>query len=51
MNLVLGRYVIDAERAVRWIVIAVLAALVTYFGFRAYLTPELLFNFANAFYC
>ena len=32
-------------------VIAVLAALVSYYSFRSYLSPELLFNFANSFNC
>jgi hypothetical protein len=31
--------------------LAVLAALLVYFGFRGYLSAELLFNFANSFSC
>lgn len=38
-------------RAMMWIVVAALAGLVVYVAFRGYLTPELLLNFANAFYC
>ena len=38
-------------RALVWIALSVLAALVVYFAFRGYLNPELLFNFANSFYC
>jgi len=29
----------------------VLAALLVYFAFRAYFSPELLFNFSNSFSC
>ena len=38
-------------RAAAWLVLALLAALVVYVAFRGYVTPELLLNFANAFYC
>ena len=41
----------ERRRMARWLVLSVLAALVAYFGFRAYLNPELLFHFSNAFYC
>lgn len=34
-----------------WLILAVLAALVSYVAFRGYLTREMLFNFANSFYC
>jgi hypothetical protein len=34
-----------------WLVLSVLAALLAYFGFRAYLNPEVLFHFSNSFYC
>ena len=36
---------------VTWLVLSILAALLAWFGFRAYLNPELLFHFANALYC
>jgi hypothetical protein len=39
------------RRALVWLALSVLAALVTYVSFRGYLTPELLLNFANWFYC
>ena len=34
-----------------WMMLAVLAALVAYFAVRSYFSPELLFNFSNAFSC
>jgi hypothetical protein len=39
------------QRMVIWLVLSVLAALLFYFGFRGYLNPEFLFNFANHMYC
>ena len=33
-----------------WIVLSILAALLAWFGFRAYLNPELLFHFSNSLY-
>ena len=41
----------ERRRMVMWLVLSVLAALLAYFGFRAYLNPELLFQFSNSFYC
>jgi hypothetical protein len=38
-------------RTAIWVVISVFAALLAYFGFRSYLTPELLFHFANFHVC
>jgi hypothetical protein len=38
-------------RALIWVVLSVLAALLAWFGFRGYLNPELLFHFANSLYC
>jgi hypothetical protein len=38
-------------RALVWVALSVLAALVVFFAFRGYVSPELLFNFANSFYC
>lgn len=35
----------------RWLLIAVLALILTYVSFRGYLSPEFLFGFANAFTC
>lgn len=34
-----------------WFVLSTLAALLAWFGFRGYLSPELLFHFANSLYC
>jgi hypothetical protein len=39
------------KRILLWLVLLALAALVTYFGIRSYLSPEMLFNFANSFSC
>lgn len=41
----------QAKRILLWLMLTALAALITYLGIRGYLTPELLFNFSNAFYC
>lgn len=38
-------------RAAAWLAPGVLAALVVYFAFRGYLTPDFFYNFANVFYC
>lgn len=34
-----------------WLLLAVLAAMVSYVGFRGYLNPDFLINFANSFSC
>jgi hypothetical protein len=34
-----------------WAMLAALAALVTYFGFRGYVSADMLFNIGNLFYC
>ena len=41
----------QSRRILVWAMLAALAALVTYFTFRGYLSAELLFNFGNSFYC
>jgi cytochrome c oxidase subunit IV len=41
----------QGQRVLLWLILTVLAALVAYFGIRGYLSPELLFNFSNSFYC
>ena len=41
----------ERRRIAMWLVLSVLAALLAWLGFRAYLSPELLFHFSNAFYC
>ena len=39
------------KRLLMWLMLSVLAALVGWVGFRGYLSPELLFHFANSLYC
>ncbi len=39
------------QRMLVWLVLSVLVALLTYFGFRGYLSPELLFHLSNSLYC
>lgn len=41
----------QGKRFLLWLLLSALAALIAYFAFRAYLTPELLFHFSSAFYC
>lgn len=41
----------QTRRMLTWMVLALLAALVSYIGFRGYMSPELLIFFANSFYC
>ena len=41
----------QTRRILMWLMLVALASLVSYIGFRGYLSPELLFNFANSFYC
>ncbi len=41
----------QAKRILLWLMLASLAALVAYFAIRGYLSPELLLNFSNSFYC
>ena len=41
----------QGKRVLLWLILAAISALVTYFGIRSYLSPELLFNFSNTFYC
>lgn len=41
----------QSRRILLWLLVATLAALVAYAGFRGYVSPELLFNFSNAFSC
>ena len=39
------------KRVLLWLVLIALAAAVTYFGIRGYLSPELLFGFSSNFNC
>lgn len=41
----------QTTRILMWVMLIALAALVTYFGFRGYVSAEMLFNFGNSFYC
>jgi hypothetical protein len=50
-NRVTGMGPVQRRRLLMWAMLAVLAALVGWLGFRAYLNPELLFQFANALHC
>lgn len=45
------REISQIRRILKWLLIAVLALILTYVSFRGYLSPELLFNFANSFTC
>lgn len=39
------------RRAMVWLILAALAALMTYLAFRGYFSPDLLLNFSNTFSC
>jgi hypothetical protein len=39
------------HKALAWLLLATLACLIAYMSFRGYLSPELLFNFANSVTC
>ena len=39
------------RRMLKWLLLALLAMLVSYYSFRGYLVPELLIGFANSFTC
>jgi hypothetical protein len=41
----------ERRRLAMWLVVSVFAALLAYFGFRGYFSPELLFQFGNALHC
>lgn len=41
----------QARKILVWMLLAALAAIVSYLGFRGYLSPELLIDFSNSFYC
>lgn len=41
----------QTQRILKWLMLVALAALLSYFGVRSYLSPELLFGFANSFTC
>ena len=39
------------RRMLIWAILAAIVALLCWVGFRGYLSSEMLFNFANMFYC
>jgi hypothetical protein len=41
----------QARRILLSLMLVALAALIAYLGFRGYFSPELLFDFSNAFFC
>jgi hypothetical protein len=41
----------QTRRALIWTAMALIAVLLCLWGFRGYLSMEMLLNFANAFYC
>ena len=41
----------QSRKILVWAMLAALAALVTYFGFRGYVSADMLFNIGNLFYC
>jgi hypothetical protein len=42
---------LQRRRLVMWVMLSVLAALLAYFGFHGYLTPELLAHVGNSLCC
>ena len=42
---------LQTRKILVWLLLTALAVLVSYAGFRGYVSPEMLFNFANSFYC
>jgi hypothetical protein len=47
----LDAHMTQPKRILLWLVLLALAALVTWFGIRGYLSPEMLFSLANSFSC
>lgn len=43
--------VTETRKAMMWLLLAALAALVSYWSFRGYLAAEFLIGFANSLYC
>jgi cytochrome c oxidase subunit IV len=48
---IIDRMTAQTRKLLVWALLGALAALVSYFGFRAYMAPELLLNFGNTLYC
>ena len=47
----LNVHMTQGKRLLLWLILAMLATLVTFLAFRGYLSPELLLNFSNTFSC
>ena len=47
----LNVHMTQGKRVLLWLILATLAALVTFLAFRGYLSPDLLLNFSNTFAC
>lgn len=47
----LSARVSQAKRILLWLVLSVLAALLSYFAFRGYFSPDFLIGFSNVFRC
>jgi uncharacterized membrane protein len=47
----LNVHMTQGKRLLLWLILATLAALVTYLAFRGYFSTELLLNFSNTFSC
>jgi len=41
----------EALKFLVWLLLAALVALIAYASIRGYLSPDMLLNFANSFYC
>lgn len=41
----------ETRKILIWLLLAALAAMISYVGFRGYLSPDFLINFANSFSC
>ena len=48
---VLSARVSQAKRILLWLVLGTLAALLSYFAFRGYFSPDFLIGFSNVFRC
>ena len=47
----LDAHISERSRVLLWLILAALAALLTYFAFRGYLSADFLLNFSNSFNC
>jgi hypothetical protein len=51
LNGMLNARINEGKRVLLWLMLATLAAVLTYFAFRGYFSADLLMNFSNAFSC